>query len=401
MANITINSVTLTPAVFGPGDTVTARINISNTGEKLKSVTFGMNMTIAAAAISAADDQVFKACGNKTVSKSVAAGSSATLTATFTIASEEQTYDGERSACNALQHYSLRASSSIQVVARAVQWTSSAASSGGSPTAYYKTKTVSGAVCIDRHILPSVVGFDVERASLDGNNNLYPDDEGTKALMALKVAVADNTWVNSMSCTVAFGSFSASVSVTDALAGITDGDQLASNTFLAGSTYQITASFGDTYETVTAVALLDQCFVNVHLSGKTSGGVAFGKYSSATEYDPNTPGSGPLFECEYPAVFADEIVSPLGNLLKVVTVDGTVSVSTSSASATKTLAVTAGSGWTPIGVVGFEASQSWCAVRQARLVNGSVEMAVRYHGSSSTSQTVTLTADVLCLRTSR
>ena len=257
MASLTINSVTLTPAVFGPGDTVTAKVNVTTTGEKLKSVGFGMNMIVAGSAIGSEEDAVFKVCGNKSVSKSLAAGSSATLTVTFTIASEAQTYDGERSACNALQNYGLRTSSSIQVVARSVLWTSSAASSGGSPTAYYKAKTVSNAVCIDRHIVPSIVAFDVERASLDGSNNLVPDDEGTKALMALKVGVADNAWVNSMTCTVAFGNFSTSVSVTDALAGITDGNQLASNTFLAGSTYQITVTFGDTYERTTAVALLE------------------------------------------------------------------------------------------------------------------------------------------------
>lgn len=49
-------------------------------------------------------------------------------------------------------------------------------------------------------------------------------------------------------------------------------------------------------ETVEYKFHISSTFVNVHLSGKTTGGVAFGKYSSSEE-------GNPTFECEYPAYF--------------------------------------------------------------------------------------------------
>lgn len=168
--------------------------------------------------------------------------------------------------------------------------------------------------------------------------------------------------------------------------------------FSVAHDYGLLLYYGDEYEYVTMAGTLFRPVVNVHLSG-TGKGVAFGKFSASTEYDQDVPGSGPLFECVYPAIFSCDVISPPGKLLKVVQVTGTVSMSSGSTTATKTLAVTAGTGWTPIGVVGFKASQSWCSVREAMLVNGEVEMSLRYHGSSSSSQTVTLTADVLCLHT--
>lgn len=100
------------------------------------------------------------------------------------------------------------------------------------------------------------------------------------------------------------------------------------------------------------------------------------------------------------ATFNYDVIVRENKLLKVVTATGSVSVSSSSASETGTLTVTPGDGWTPIGVVGFAVSQSWCFVRSVRLISGSsVEIAVRYTGTSTSSQTVTLTADVLCLHT--
>lgn len=99
---------------------------------------------------------------------------------------------------------------------------------------------------------------------------------------------------------------------------------------------------------------------------------------------------------DHTAVFNGDVIVPTNNLLKVVTASGSVTVSSS---ATKTLTVTPGAGWTPIAIVGFESSQTYCPPYKIRLVNGDVEMSIRYYGSSS-SQTVTLTADVLCLHTS-
>lgn len=64
-----------------------------------------------------------------------------------------------------------------------------------------------------------------------------------------------------------------------------------------GNDYYFTIVYGDKYETsVVDNFSVSQAFANVHLSGSSTGGVAFGKFSSATE-------GNPLFECQYPAIF--------------------------------------------------------------------------------------------------
>lgn len=107
------------------------------------------------------------------------------------------------------------------------------------------------------------------------------------------------------------------------------------------------------------------------------------------------------------SVGGDLVVSPTG-LLNVITATGTTSVSSSSASKTVSISITPADGWTPVCIAGFNVSQSWCFVRTARLVTTTVsdvtsysaEVSIRYTGSSSSSQTVTVTAYVLCLHTS-
>ena len=60
--------------------------------------------------------------------------------------------------------------------------------------------------------------------------------------------------------------------------------------------YTLQFTIGDAYNTCVFSVLVARAFANVHLSGCTTGGVAFGKFSASTE-------GSPVFECEYPAVF--------------------------------------------------------------------------------------------------
>lgn len=107
------------------------------------------------------------------------------------------------------------------------------------------------------------------------------------------------------------------------------------------------------------------------------------------------------------SVGGDLVVSPTG-LLNVITATGTTSVSSSSASKTVSILITPDDGWTPVCIAGFNVGQSWCFVRTARLVTTtsagvttySAEVSIRYTGSSTSSQTITVTVYVLCLHTS-
>ena len=67
-------------------------------------------------------------------------------------------------------------------------------------------------------------------------------------------------------------------------------------TFSNGSVYSFLLVVTDGYETATAQISVDRAFANMHLSGKSTGGVAFGRFSTAAQ-------GAPKLECDYPAYF--------------------------------------------------------------------------------------------------
>lgn len=85
--------------------------------------------------------------------------------------------------------------------------------------------------------------------------------------------------------------------------------------------------------------------------------------------------------------------------LKIKTVETSTRVKTSEASVDGTIAVNAEQGWTPLCVGGFSLSQSWCFMSKCYLDNGSVKYALRYTGTNTSYQNVTVKAYVLCMRT--
>lgn len=74
----------------------------------------------------------------------------------------------------------------------------------------------------------------------------------------------------------------------------------ANMTFNTSSGYTLEFRIGDAYDVAVFTVEISRAFANVHLSGARNGGVAFGKFSSATD-------SAPLFECMYPAKFYDRV----------------------------------------------------------------------------------------------
>ena len=84
--------------------------------------------------------------------------------------------------------------------------------------------------------------------------------------------------------------------LTTLYSGITESTSAISGTFSNGNDWSFLLVVTNGYETAKAYTSVPRAFANVHLSGCTTGGVAFGKFSGATE-------GSPIFECEYPAVF--------------------------------------------------------------------------------------------------
>ena len=67
--------------------------------------------------------------------------------------------------------------------------------------------------------------------------------------------------------------------------------------FVNGSVYSFLLVVSDGIETASAMCVVDRAFANLHLAGLSTGGVAIGKFSAATQ-------GKPLFECAFPIVLS-------------------------------------------------------------------------------------------------
>lgn len=88
-------------------------------------------------------------------------------------------------------------------------------------------------------------------------------------------------------------------------------------------------------------------------------------------------------------------------LLKVITATGSVSLSTSSRGGAVIVDVDAGSGWTPIGIVGYNNSNTGTVLSRIYFMdsNSTARGYAYYNGTSSSGVNVTVTLYVLCIRT--
>ena len=84
--------------------------------------------------------------------------------------------------------------------------------------------------------------------------------------------------------------------IANLIAGITDSTSAITTTFSAATDWYFLLTVSNGYETTSAYGSIPRAFANIHLAGLTTGGVAFGKFSSSTA-------GNPKFECEYPALF--------------------------------------------------------------------------------------------------
>ena len=80
------------------------------------------------------------------------------------------------------------------------------------------------------------------------------------------------------------------------ITGITNSTSAVTATFSAATDWYFLLTVSNGYETTNAYGSIPRAFANIHLAGLSTGGVAFGKFSSSTQ-------GNPLFECEFPAIF--------------------------------------------------------------------------------------------------
>ena len=133
----------------------------------------------------------------------------------------------------------------------------------------------------------------------------YPDDEGVGLAATMKVELADGPNGDRFTATMHYAQdgkattsspvFNMNVN-RDVLFGVgySSNTAILPGTFNNGSVFSFLLVVSDGYETATAQIMVDRAFANLHLSGKTTGGVAFGRFSTAQQ-------GVPKFECDYPA----------------------------------------------------------------------------------------------------
>lgn len=157
---------------------------------------------------------------------------------------------------------------------------------------------------LDSFYEPTIKEFDAERSI--GN---VLNDEGTNLLTSISLGLNAGSRPELMTLKLLYrnsnkpeeGWYSTDLTskVNDALASKIQ-VVMTSYTFATNTDYDLILQFGDQYESVEMPLYVSRAFANVHLSGKSLGGVCFGSFSKSTD-------TNPLFECYYPAKFFNGI----------------------------------------------------------------------------------------------
>lgn len=159
-----------------------------------------------------------------------------------------------------------------------------------------------------------------ERYALSGSSYVK-NDEGTRVMGSLAISLAEGRTVNDITVATAHVTNDAGYSTTITLSSSVLNAALTTNGYVesapslfssvifgTGYNYTITFTIGDAYDTAVFSVLVARAFANVHLSGCTTGGVAFGKFSASTE-------NHPKFECAYPIVlYGSALYGPLSGI---------------------------------------------------------------------------------------
>ena len=409
-----VNSVTVTPTHIKPGDSVSISVSLKAGSRKLTGLKCALYGTIGGV------NYLATPLIDKTVN--IAANATSTVTFTATASAQSAQVDGRITA------YAAGANNSIHDVPllfgfREVE---SNISSGGSVDSQketasvgqflYETETEAGG--FGKHYNPTIEYLNIERSTYDSEANVFrADDEGVRALVSCVLSMDDPDDDQHFACLLTWGSDTAQISHSHGMTihnRTTDrysyadrewfGEGMTRNIwplfdyeFPKATATVITCTYGDDYESDTVVFTLSPAFANVNLSG-TGKGVAFGKFSASTE-------GNPLFECEYPAQFSDSaafggnIAVGSGKLLKVVNVTVASSLSIAAgASADCTATVNPGTGWTPVCTTGTRCNNGRIVMRRAYLSGTTVHVEPVNTGTST--YTIGIQADVLCIRTS-
>lgn len=185
-------------------------------------------------------------------------------------------------------------------------WTEANCDGNGTGTIQVSAQKIS---YLSYRISPAAKIVDFERY-IYSSSSYVKNDEGTYVLGRLAISLAEGRTVSDITTaqvvvtddagTTRTLTLSTSV-LTAALSStgyVESSPGLFSSVyFYTGRNYTLTFTIGDAYDRAVFSVLVARAFANLHLSGLTTGGVAIGKFSGATQ-------GNPLFECAFPIVLA-------------------------------------------------------------------------------------------------
>ena len=144
----------------------------------------------------------------------------------------------------------------------------------------------------DKHYAPSIPVFDVGRYDAGGQD----DDGGEYVWVTATINDASAPPSGTFSASIAYAqdaepdatstTVDLTASIPDLLSGVTKDKTLVTATFSGNHDWYFRLTYGDAYETATALTSIGIAFAVLHLSGVSTGGVALGMFSTATEGNP-------------------------------------------------------------------------------------------------------------------
>lgn len=144
----------------------------------------------------------------------------------------------------------------------------------------------------NRHYTPSIPVFEVGRYDAGGQD----DDGGEYVWVTSTISDGETPPSGTFSASIAYAqdaepdatstTVDLTASIPDLLVGVTKDKTLVTATFSGNHDWYFRLTYGDEYESASALTSIGIAFAVLHLSGASTGGVALGMFSTATEGNP-------------------------------------------------------------------------------------------------------------------
>jgi len=298
---LVISSYSISKSPLAAGDSFTLTITAKNNmGLKAEEISLSGVAEYKFENVWGESDQVSHGIFDR-ITRAVSWGNNTTKTFTFNLKVHDNMWEILQELKAEADSKLAEGAAPVNIRSSSIKWILTAHSAGTEDNFAGETDSASftTGVLLDWRYAPKVDVFALERI-MDG----VPNDEGVNLMADMKLSADERAQTELFTLKLHYAEgASASTSspyidltahIPDLLSGVTDSTTLISETFANNLNWNFLLVFGDTYESVQARTTVPRAFANLHLSGASTGGAAFGGFSTSTE-------DNPLLECHYPA----------------------------------------------------------------------------------------------------